>query len=141
MTKLLPSHGRVVRLLAALLLLALAGVPPLALAVPAASPAGPGGMPGAAWHVMPDRPAGMAADAASDADCHKSVGQAEPAGPAELPCASGCAACGSCLFVQAALLPVLLPAAHRIAFAMPDADPPALHLIRRTHPPLRPPRI
>lgn len=119
-------HRRMIYLLTALLLLAVGLVPPLALAMPA------GQAP-----VMPDHQ--MTADCAA----HHAAGQetAAPAKTVDHPCKNGCAACTNCIFVQAALLPaagLLSPRPAALAFL---AEVPRLHLIRRNHPPLRPPSI
>lgn len=123
-------HIWALRLLAAMLLLALVAVPPLALAMSAA-------------------PAPMVAlqlETAADCTSHHVAGEVSvlpqaPAKAADNLCKAGCAACDSCTFVSAAMLPstIRLPR-FSVAILLPVENP-RLHPMAGHHPPLRPPSI
>ncbi|MFC3674084.1 hypothetical protein [Ferrovibrio xuzhouensis] len=123
-------------LLLALVLLALVVVPPLALAVSA----------GVAVATMQATMQG-GHEAADDCAAHHAGGPdaavrpAMPVKAADHPCKTGCAACDTCIFVQAVLLPSAVPLRPRLAAVVQPADVPGLRLTRRSHPPLRPPSI
>lgn len=125
-------HRLAARVLAILLLLGLVVVPPLALAVPA----------GVAITTMQS-----GYDAADDCAAHHAgdpdavVRPAMPVKAAEHPCKTGCAACDTCIFAQAVLLPSAAPLRLRLTAVALSADAPSLRLTRRSHPPLRPPSI
>jgi len=144
-------HSLTARLLAALLLLALVAVPPVALALPAMPAAAAASAVAAPAPAALPGQAAVAEAAMTMADCpqhHRQDAAAVPAparapvqAPAEHPCKAGCAACGGCIFAQAALLPAAALPLLAVASVPAAVDTPPLRLTRRSHPPLRPPSL